>query len=199
MNDFFATPGGSDEPTSDATASDAVTSMPAPAMPVTPPTLDESAQHLGLGPVQQPRFFAAVGLGVVASVVLAYAWGEFVARSGWQIGWLAIGIGVGVAYAVAKGARSVAPAYQFLAAGITAVTLVLGEFFTVRAIFIREFELVDVPLFASPSDIVMTAVESVKIDPITLLFWGIAVFASWRTFDGMRESAAPSSPEPGLV
>jgi hypothetical protein len=68
--------------------------------------------------------------------------------------------------------------------GLTVLAMALAEFFIVRH-FVNEELAAEgvahaVPLFINPVDMVLVVVESLALDPLTLVFWAIALFAAWR-------------------
>lgn len=145
----------------------------------------DSADVPLLAEQRQPRVALAVLAGVVVAIVAGLIWYQVVARTGMQIGYLAIGVGLligaGMRFAAGGvGARSL----QVAAAVITLVTMFAAEYFVARwfigEYFVSQGDSTPLRLFIAPADMFSVATESVRADPLTLLFWLIALGAAVR-------------------
>ena len=115
---------------------------------------------------------------MVATVI----WVVAVALIEMQIGFIAIVIGLVIGYAVSAGARW---KRSFLLPIISVILAFLAmassEYFITRHFFIQEYatSVEDVALFLPLNEMVEVVKESIMADPITLLFWGIALFEAF--------------------
>jgi len=132
---------------------------------------------------KDPNLPVAILLGIVAAIAGGLIWYAIVALTNYQLGIVAVGIGYLVGVAVLFGAgKKRGPALQAIAVVITLIAMVVGEYFVVRHFAVKalaEEGTTGIPLllpFKAMSELV---VIGVKEDPITLLYWAIALFAAF--------------------
>ena len=121
---------------------------------------------------------AAVGLATTA--VSAAAWAGITATTGYQIGFMAIGVGLLVGLAVRATGRGVDASFRVLAASLAFLGCAVGNLLTGCVFFAqahevglgRVFEVLDLALAWH----LMRALFS----PIDLLFYAIAIWEAWR-------------------
>jgi hypothetical protein len=140
---------------------------PPMAAPTFEPVLPMGVADLGLG----------VLAGAIAGAVAAGIWYAVVVMSGWQVGLVAIVVGllVGKGVVFGAGGRSSLPlvAASF---GLTLLALWISEYLIIYH-FVSEYLGPGVIDLLQPLDVVVgVVVESLQADPLTLLFWGIALF-----------------------
>jgi hypothetical protein len=167
------------------------TAGPTPATATAPPPPSAPA-----GPVPRVRkeetveekptnYAGAVMAGLIAAIVAAFVWYGFVVLTKIQFGLIAVGVGFLVAFAVVIGSGGGhGVGLQLIAIGMVLVSMIFSEFLIARY-FINQLlaqagggEVI--PIFASLGTIFDIAFLSLKEDPISLLFWGIAVFEAWK-------------------
>ena len=152
--------------------------MSEPSQPVTP--LNPEADSLPM----------ALLAGLVAAAAGAAAWALVTVLTGWQIGWMAVGIGFLVGLAVRKFGKGSAPSFQVLGAVLSLLGCLAGNLLAV-CIFAGRSE--DVPLMTilaglTPSLAVSLIVET--FSPMDLLFYGLAVY------EGYKFARVPDAPSP---
>lgn len=113
-------------------------------------------------------------VGAVAATVL---WYGVVALSGWQVGLVAIVVGfiVGTATVFGAGGRGSIPLVA-VSAVATLVALVVSEYLIVYHFMTQAIGADGIELIQPVDFVVTVAAESVQADPLTLLFWAIALF-----------------------
>jgi hypothetical protein len=131
------------------------------------------------------RAARGIALGTGAAAVAAALWAALVAVTNFQIGLVAIGVAVLVAGAVRLGSGGLSnAAVRAGSVGLTVVAMALAEFLIVRHFVNAELAAEGsehfVPLLISPVDMLLVAADSLRYDPLTLVFWAIAVFTAWR-------------------
>lgn len=157
---------------------------------ITPP--DETADGYGTDPAkleQLLRFrkeqeslpLALVG-GAVAAFVAALLWGTITYATGYQIGFMAIGVGFLVGYAVNYLGKGMSQTYSIIGAVFAFLGCVLGNLF---ATMISAAMVEGVPVFGmlvalvtDPSIIV--EIMAATFSPIDLLFYGIAIYEGFK-------------------
>jgi hypothetical protein len=125
----------------------------------------------------------AAGFGVAAALISSFIWYGIVVFSGYELGIIAIGVGWVVAQAVILGAgRKRGPSLQILSILLITVAMGFSEYLIVRHFFIQalaEEGTVEFPLLLPLSDMLAVIFEGIKANPLTLLFWGIALWEGY--------------------
>src|SRR6185503_1710751 len=134
---------------------------------------------------ENPNMIMALVLGSVAAIVAGVIWYYFVILSGYQIGYIAIGVGFVIGWAVVLGAgKKRGPKLQIMSAALTLVTLFTSEYFMALH-YIRQYLLenkAEYPdyngemFFLSPFD---PDILGGMISPMGLLIWGIGIYFAY--------------------
>ena len=123
----------------------------------------------------------AILAGVVAALVGAVLWGIIsVTANGFQIGWMAVGVGFLVGFAVQYLGKGMDPPYRYVGAVCALAGCVLGNFFTVVGFVAQQYHVS--PLMVLSRIPLGDAVGLMKatFQPIDLLFYAIAVYEGYR-------------------
>ena len=117
-------------------------------------------------------------LGLCAALASAMSWYLVSINIQAQFGILAVGVGWLVAQAVMFGAgRKRGQALQIISLVIALLAMVLSRYLVLREYAMRE--LGDLPLFLPLDTMAYLLFDSLKTNPLTLLFWAIAM---WEAF-----------------
>ena len=118
--------------------------------------------------------------GVAASLAGAGAWAAITAVSGYQIGFMAIGVGVLVGYAIRVVGNGIDPIFGVVGAVLALFGCVLGNLLAVTAIVADSegMPFLDV-LLALDADLARELMGA-WFTPMDLLFYGIAAYAGYR-------------------
>lgn len=124
------------------------------------------------------NFPMAVAAGLVAAAVGAGVWYGIVALTGWKVGFIAIGVGflVGLAIRFGAGQQGAVP-LQILGAVLALLSIVAGEYLIIHH-WIRQ-EVVDFTGWLTAAQFIGVYTEYIKEAPITILFYGIAVYEGY--------------------
>lgn len=127
-------------------------------------------QNLGLG---------ILG-GAIGMVIGAVAWGVITALSGYQIGYLAVGIGFLVGLGVQKLGKGFERQFQFVGAGLALLGCILGDLLVVLILVSKEFE-IPLSVVIMNTDIPF-AIELLTstFDFFNLVFYGLAIYAGYK-------------------
>lgn len=129
----------------------------------------QAEQNLGL----------AIGAGLVAALIGAAIWAAITYFTGYQIGWMAIGVGFLVGYAVRETGQGLSSLYGLIAAGFALLGCVLGNVLTIVAAVANAEGM---PLLEVVSKLDWERLQGLIIDwfsPIDLLFYGFAVYQAY--------------------
>lgn len=157
---------------SDPAAPDPV-NTPTPAVPAGTETLHAPIASPGNLPL-------ALAAGVVAALIGAVLWAVITVATGYQIGFMAVGVGFLVGFAVGKFGRGSTLPFQISGAVLALLGCVLGNFFTVIGFASNQS---DMGVFQMLGQVDPSAVLSVMTEaaqPMDLLFYGIAVYQGFK-------------------
>ena len=155
-------------PSSDTPPANAPTNTPV-STANSPTTIDASG-----------NFPAAIAAGFVAALIGAAIWAAVTVATEYQIGWMAVGVGFLVGIAVRAAGKGSGDRFAYAGAVLALLGCVLGNLFTVVALFARQ---TDVGFFAvlarlRPGSAVDMLSETFQ--PMDLLFYGIAVYGGFK-------------------
>lgn len=117
--------------------------------------------------------------GIIAMLVSAIAWAAVTVITGYQIGWMAIGVGflVGLAVRLGKGVDNI---YRYIGAGLALAGCLLGNFLTLVGAFAQ---IAKISPFEAFKMINLAEVPSMMMEmasAIDLLFYAIAIFQAYK-------------------
>ncbi len=117
--------------------------------------------------------------GLVAAVLASAVWYGVVAVSHFQVGIVAIAVGFLVGQGVVLGARRRGSiALVAISVVLTLLALVVSEYLII-AHFVGQELGIQVELLQPPDFVASVVAESVQADPLTLVFWAIALFQAF--------------------
>lgn len=121
----------------------------------------------------------AIAGGVVACLIGAAVWALISVATGYQIGYMAIGIGfiVGMAMRLGSGTR---PLFGYVGAALALLSCLLGDYFSIIGFLAEEVEMPYWETFASISVEAMVEALIENMMSVTLLFYGIAVYEAYK-------------------
>ncbi len=128
--------------------------------------------------------------GLVAAAAGAAAWALITVFTGLKIGWMAVGIGFLVGYAVRQFGKGSAPSFQVLGAVLSFLGCLAGNLL-VACVFVSRSE--DLPLMTilagmTPAHAVDLIVKTFR--SMDLLFYGLAVYEGYK-FACLPDSQPP--------
>lgn len=128
----------------------------------------------------EQNLFAAVLAGGIAAVIGAITWAMITLATSYRIGWLAVGVGFLVGYAVRLIGKGITPLYGVVAAVLALLGCLGGNVLTTCIILSREEAL---PLSEVLLNLDASAITDVLLatwQPIDLLFYGLAVYMAYQ-------------------
>ena len=132
-----------------------------------------------------PKIVIALILGLLAAVVAGILWFAISVLTGYQIGYIAIGVGylIGKAVIWGSGGKRGMP-LQIMSAVVTLATLCISQYF-ITVYYIRQYlqeHIAEFPgyhgqwLFVSPFD---SDIISEMVSPIGLLIWAVGIYFAY--------------------
>ena len=128
----------------------------------------------------EQNFIGALIAGLGASLVGAGLWMVVTVLTGYQIGWVAVGIGFLVGYSVRYAGKGIGTSFAIVGAVFSLFGCLLGNLLTVCQLIANNLE---VPLMAVLQTLTPAAAVEIFVagfSPIDLLFYGIAVFEGYK-------------------
>lgn len=146
---------------------------------------------------------AACGLG--AAIAAALIWFSIVYVTNYEIGWIAILIGVLVGFAVVNGSgRCHGRQLQLISVVLTLFSMALAEYLITRQFLIEAFleeGITNVPLMLPLNIMAELVWVGITAHPPTLFFWAIAMYVAFRIPQGQKVTysigklAGPGTPK----
>jgi len=132
----------------------------------------------------------ALAAGGIAAAIGAAAWALITVWTNMQIGWMAVGIGFLVGYAVRIFGKGSDPMFQVLGAVLSLLGCLAGNLLAVCAMLSKQEQVpfFDILTHLDPAQIVELMVAT--FSAMDLLFYGIAIY------EGYSVSRAPAAPLP---
>lgn len=116
---------------------------------------------------------------VIASLVGAAAWGLISVSTGFQIGYMAIGLGFLVGYAMRQG-KGIRPIFGIIGAVLALIGCVLGDYLSIIGFIAQQYDMAYSDVFFSMdfADIFPLLIENLA--SMTILFYGFAVYEGYK-------------------
>lgn len=127
------------------------------------------------------NFSSAVLAGTVAALIGAALWGFITSLSGYQIGYMAVGVGFLVGMAVRWAGKGIDQKFGYLGAGLSLLGCLVGNYLGIVFYFARETNLpfsAAYEMINQLSSVPALMMESFGV--IDLLFYGIALYEGYR-------------------
>jgi hypothetical protein len=133
---------------------------------------------------RDPNIAGAVLFGLGASIISIFVWSLLTLLTNYQLGIIAVGVGWIIARAVVLGAGNKrGKILQVMSIGLTLITMAISQDL-VRHYYV---DLVvsaqginGIPLLLPLPDMFSIVVDSLAEDPVTVLFWAIAIFEAFK-------------------
>ena len=146
------------------TSSTAPAPAPAPATIETPP---------------RSNLAIAILAGLVASIVGGILWAVITVTTEFQIGYMAIGVGLLVGFAVRLG-NGIGPVFGGLGAILALLGCLLGNVLSIVGFFAKAQHIDVLSAFSQIDMSRIPTIMSAAFNPMDLLFYGIAVYEGYR-------------------
>jgi len=122
----------------------------------------------------------ALAAGVVAALVGAAIWAIVTDMTGYQIGWMAVGVGFLVGYAVRFLGKGIERPYQYVGAICALLGCLLGNYFAMAGFASQQLHVDFFTVISRiPLDKALTLMQD-SFQPMDLLFYAIAVYEGYR-------------------
>lgn len=135
----------------------------------------------------------AVIAAAAAGALSAAIWAAISVVTGYQIGLVAIGIGILVGFAVRQFGRGDTAAFRLVAAVVSLLSCVSGNLIIACVFFARQIEAPVLQVVASLDTDLLVDLLTATFDPMDLLFYALAVWQGWKL--AVADEAVEEPPE----
>src|SRR2546421_6464728 len=118
--------------------------------------------------------------GLVAAAIGAGLWALVTIVTGFQIGWMAVGVGFLVGWAVRVGGKGTHRAFGIMGALLALGGCAVGNLLTIIVVAARHFEIPLLAVFSRLTPDVVVKLMEATFNPMDLLFYGIAIYEGYR-------------------
>ena len=118
--------------------------------------------------------------GLVAAAVGAGLWALITIVTDFQIGWMAVGVGFLVGWAVRVAGKGTHRAFGIMGALLAFGGCAVGNLLTIVVIAARHFEIPLLQVFSRLTPDVVVNLMTLTFKPIDLLFYAIAIYEGYR-------------------
>ncbi len=147
------------------------------------PTIDHAkAEAMFAQLVKQQNFPLGVASGFVAALAGGAAWAAVTVATGYQIGWMAIGIGFLVGIAVRATGKGLTKSFGYAGGALALFGCLLGNFLTMCGLVAIDSgaSIVTVTLAIASQPAAVLELMTATFSPMDLLFYGIAVYEGYK-------------------
>ena len=149
----------------------AVVARPAPPRPVaTPVVVRGGAQNLPMGLLA----------GCVAAAIGAALWAGITVLTGYQIGWMAVGIGALVGVAVRAAGKGSTKAFGILGAALALAGCLAGNLLTGAVVLARHWDVSLAAVFTRLTPDATARLMTAMFSPMDLLFYALAIWQGYK-------------------
>jgi hypothetical protein len=146
------------------------------ATPVQPQSIDPQRIHMALQQLRsEQNLVGGICAGLAAAVLGAAAWALVTVVTGYQIGWMAIGVGLLVGLAVRAVGKGMNKSFAFMGATLALGGCLLGNLLTVCHFVAAEEGMGLFGILTQLNPVSAVALIGLTFSPIDLLFYGLAV------------------------
>jgi len=128
----------------------------------------------------EQKLGAGIAAGAAAALLGAAAWAAITVATGYQIGFMAIGIGFLVGWAVRSAGKGVAKTFGIAGAVLALLGCAVGNLLAAVGLVAKQEGIPFFDLLSGLSPEVAIELMRATFSPIDLLFYGIAVYEGYR-------------------
>ena len=118
--------------------------------------------------------------GVIAAAIGAALWAGATVLTGYQIGWMAIGVGALVGVAVRTAGKGTTTVFGILGAALALGGCMLGNFLTGAVVLSRHWDISLATFFTRLTSDLAVRLMTAMFSPMDLLFYALAVWQGYK-------------------
>ena len=142
------------------------------------------------------NLFLGVLAGCVAAVIGAIAWALITVATGFQIGWMAVGVGFLVGYSMKYLGKGTTVVFGVTAAVIALVGCVAGNLLTTVIMVAKQEQMAVMAILQKLTPAIVVDLLKETSQPMDLLFYGLAIYEAYKfSFTPAEQLMATAQPE----
>ena len=118
--------------------------------------------------------------GLAAAVIGAAIWAAVTVITDFQIGWMAVGIGFMVGFAVRITGKGISKSFGYVGAILALASCLAGNLFSICVIISKQEAIPFFYLLTRLNPQIIAELMKTTFSPIDLLFYGLAVYEGYR-------------------
>ena len=115
----------------------------------------------------------------VACILGAVAWSLISVSTGLQMGYMAIGVGFLVGFAMRQG-KGIRPVFGLLGAALALISCVLGDFFSIIGYIAKDYDMSYTGVLFGADYAEIFSLMTENLASMTILFYGFAVYEGYK-------------------
>jgi hypothetical protein len=155
--------------------------IPAPPPPPEQPVMSEAEMKFALNKLrEQQNLVAGILVGAAAAMVGGVIWAVITALTQYQIGWMAIGVGFLVAYAVRIAGKGIDKIFGIVGALLSLIGCALGNLLTAIYVIAKTQGISELDVIAALDFQFVVKIMVAMFDPMDILFYVLAMYVGYR-------------------
>jgi hypothetical protein len=151
------------------------------AQPVDAPVISDHQAQMALETIQsEQNLMMGMLAGMVASLVGAGAWAGVTIMTDYQIGWMAIGIGVLVGFAIRYTGKGMGQSFGIVGGAMSLVGCVLGNILYITYYVAINQDMAYMDILTQLNFPIIVEMLSATFAPMDLLFYGLAGYFGYK-------------------
>lgn len=142
------------------------------------------------------NLFLGVIAGCAAAVIGAIAWALITVATGYQIGWMAVGVGFLVGYSMKYLGKGTTVVFGVTAAVIALVGCVAGNLLTTVIMVAKQEQMAVMAILQKLTPAIVMDLLKETAQPMDLLFYGLAIYEAYKfSFTPEEQEVVTAQPE----
>jgi hypothetical protein len=118
--------------------------------------------------------------GIGAATIGAIIWAIITATANYQIGWMAVGVGFLVGFAVRQFGKGIDTSFGIVGAALSLLGCLAGNLFSVCIVVSRQEGMAILEVLSRLNPEIVVGLMKATFSPIDLLFYGIAIYEGYK-------------------
>ncbi len=128
----------------------------------------------------EQNMFYGFSAGIISSLVAAAIWAAITVITGYQIGWIAVGVGFLVGKSVAYFGKGLNKNYSLIGAGFAFLGCILGNLFSVCQFIAIDQSMSIFEVFNRLDTAIIVELMTESFSAMDLVFYGIAIYEGFK-------------------